>query len=66
MRLHDPQLDSASEIHSFESVFAVAGSVVNQDASISAVHETTKAKGFFHLRCSADTDAIQGHLKAHT
>ncbi|KIK23753.1 hypothetical protein PISMIDRAFT_10713 [Pisolithus microcarpus 441] len=43
----------------------MAGSIVNQDASLGYAYTTPGAEDFFMERCHTDTDAIIGHFKAH-
>ncbi|KAG2749547.1 hypothetical protein P692DRAFT_20731576, partial [Suillus brevipes Sb2] len=58
-------VDAAAAKHGFEAVFIICGKVVNQDASLGYIHETSGAEKFWQTRCRADEDAMIGHLKAH-
>ncbi|KAI5987242.1 hypothetical protein EDD15DRAFT_2174002 [Pisolithus albus] len=51
--------------HGIEAALVMAGSIVNQDASLGYAYTTPGAEDFFMERCHADTDAIIGHFKAH-
>ncbi|KIM57318.1 hypothetical protein SCLCIDRAFT_90238, partial [Scleroderma citrinum Foug A] len=54
-----------SKAHGIEVAFIMAGSIVNQDASLGYAYTTPGAENFFVEHCHADTDTIIGHLKAH-
>ncbi|KIM55792.1 hypothetical protein SCLCIDRAFT_133845, partial [Scleroderma citrinum Foug A] len=54
-----------SKVHGIEAAFVMAGSIVNQDASLGYVFSTPGTENFFMERCCADNDAIIGHFKAH-
>ncbi|KIM65565.1 hypothetical protein SCLCIDRAFT_82417, partial [Scleroderma citrinum Foug A] len=54
-----------SKTHGIEGAFVMAGSIVNQDASLGYTYTTFGAEDFFMQCCRADSDAIIGHLKAH-
>ncbi|KAI6022539.1 hypothetical protein PISMIDRAFT_17306 [Pisolithus microcarpus 441] len=54
-----------SKAHGIEAAFIMAGSVVNQDASLGFTYTTAGAEDFFMEHCCADTNAIIRHFKAH-
>ncbi|KAI6152840.1 hypothetical protein EDD17DRAFT_1490773, partial [Pisolithus thermaeus] len=58
-------LVALSKAHGIEMAFVMAGSIVNQDASLGYAYTTPGAEDFFMERCHADTDTIIGHFKAH-
>ncbi|KAI6037228.1 hypothetical protein BKA83DRAFT_16431, partial [Pisolithus microcarpus] len=58
-------LAALSKAHGIETAFVMAGSIVNQDASLGYAYTTPGAEDFFVEHCHADTDAIIGHFKAH-
>ncbi|KAI5988602.1 hypothetical protein EDD15DRAFT_2172337, partial [Pisolithus albus] len=58
-------LVALSKAHGIEAALVMAGSIVNQDASLGYAYTTPGAEDFFMERCHADTDAIIGHFKAH-
>ncbi|KAI6042182.1 hypothetical protein EDC04DRAFT_2564591, partial [Pisolithus marmoratus] len=58
-------LVALSKAHGIEAAFVMAGSIVNQDASLGYAYTTPGAEDFFVECCHADTDAIIGHFKAH-
>ncbi|KIK20358.1 hypothetical protein PISMIDRAFT_39028, partial [Pisolithus microcarpus 441] len=57
--------NSIAKCHTFEGVFLLAGSVVNQDGGIGYMHTTPGAENFFLEWCHADKDEMVGHFKAH-
>ncbi|KAG1857648.1 hypothetical protein C8R48DRAFT_674628 [Suillus tomentosus] len=58
-------LDSLAARFGFEAAVVLCGKIVNQDASLSHVHTTPSAGGFFETRCRANDDTIIAHIKAH-
>ncbi|KAI6011170.1 hypothetical protein EDC04DRAFT_2609983 [Pisolithus marmoratus] len=54
-----------SKVHAIEAAFVMAGSVVNQDASLGYVYTNPSVEDFFMEHCRADTNAIIRHFKAH-
>ncbi|KAI6024285.1 hypothetical protein EDC04DRAFT_2574366, partial [Pisolithus marmoratus] len=58
-------LVALSKAHGIEAAFVMAGSIVNQDASLGYVYTMPGAEDFFVECCHADTDVIIGHFKAH-
>ncbi|KIM56686.1 hypothetical protein SCLCIDRAFT_29355 [Scleroderma citrinum Foug A] len=51
--------------HGIEAAFIMAGSIVNQDASLGYSYTMPGAEDFFMERCCSDSDAIISHFKAH-
>ncbi|KAI6027693.1 hypothetical protein PISMIDRAFT_16098 [Pisolithus microcarpus 441] len=53
------------KVHGIEAAFVMAGSVVNQDASLGYAYTTPGAEDFFMEHCCADTNTIIRHFEAH-
>ncbi|EGO30868.1 hypothetical protein SERLADRAFT_404853 [Serpula lacrymans var. lacrymans S7.9] len=58
-------VEALANTHDFEVVMMMAGSVVNQDASLTFVHTTPDAENFFQDQCQANNNQIMGNFKAH-
>ncbi|KAI6096151.1 hypothetical protein F5141DRAFT_1221096 [Pisolithus sp. B1] len=58
-------LVALSKAHGIKMAFVMAGSIVNQDASLRYAYTMPGAEDFLMEHCHADTDAIIGHFKAH-
>ncbi|KAI6115355.1 hypothetical protein EDD16DRAFT_1441618, partial [Pisolithus croceorrhizus] len=58
-------LIALSKAHGIEMAFIMAGSIVNQDASLGYAYTMPGAEDFFMERCHTDTNVIISHFKAH-
>ncbi|KAI6122918.1 hypothetical protein EDD16DRAFT_1704842 [Pisolithus croceorrhizus] len=58
-------LIALSKAHGIKMAFAMAGSIVNQDASLRYAYTVPGTEDFFIEHCHAVTDVIISHFKAH-
>ncbi|KAI6016963.1 hypothetical protein BKA83DRAFT_4543516 [Pisolithus microcarpus] len=64
-QLFNKSLVALLKAHSIKMASVMAGSIVNQDASLRYAYTTPGVEDFFMECCHADTNVIIGHFKAH-